>query len=57
MSTYYDAVLDNNMQPVFNGTPQETREWLLQRPDEHKDWQICPGYRMRLMTVQDYLDH
>lgn len=52
---YFDAVLDRDLNPVFNGTPEETAVWLRERAEEHKDWMVCPGYAMRLMTVEDYL--
>lgn len=52
---YFDAVLDDNFQPVFNGTPEETKAWLGARPEEHSDWQVCPGRSMNPVSVDKYL--
>jgi len=54
--TYFDAVLDENMQPLFNGTPEATKEWLRNRTEsENNNVQVSPGHQLRLMTVEDYL--
>ena len=52
--TYFDAVLDENMQPVFNGTPEETQAWLLAN-----SWAIelsvCIGRTMQVVSAKDYV--
>lgn len=54
---YFDAVLDNSMQPIFNGTPDETRNWLLKNPEDHADVVVCEGQGMKIMTVSEYLEN
>ena len=54
---YFDAVLDRNLHPVFNGTPEATREWLHtnhQRVDID-DLQVCVGKSLRMFSVSEYL--
>jgi hypothetical protein len=52
--TYFDAVLDENMQPVFNGTPEQTQEWL-----KCNAWAIklsvCIGRTMQMVSAKDYV--
>jgi len=43
------------MQPLFNGTPFETVQWLLDRRDDPEIDQVCIGKNMQLCTVEDYL--
>jgi hypothetical protein len=51
---YFDAVLDENRMPVFNGTPDETREFL--RTNENNDGlRVCAGRTLKIMSVEDYL--
>lgn len=52
---YFDAVLDADMRPLFNGTPKETREWLSGLAEPHPSWRVCPGRTMALVTVPDYM--
>jgi hypothetical protein len=51
----FDAVLDDNLYPVFNGTPEKTKEWLEARPDEHKDFRVSPGHLLSIISVEQYL--
>ena len=53
---YFDAVLDFNMKPLFNGTPEETKEWLKKQTPEFQDTvRVCVGYSMQMVTVSEYL--
>lgn len=53
---YFDAVLDFNLKPLFNGTPEETKKWLLKQPDVFLDQvRVCVGYSMEMLTVTEYL--
>lgn len=56
MSVYFDAVLDVNMTPLCNGTPEEVLAWLDERPQFHDQVQVCIGKTMEFMTVEDYLE-
>jgi hypothetical protein len=55
---YFDAVLDDRMKPVFNGTPEETEKWLKENPKKldlsaHK---VCYGYSMGVVSVSEYIN-
>ena len=52
---YFDAVLDKNTKPVFNGTPEETLKWLVKNPNWHKRW-VCVGETMEIVTETEYLN-
>jgi len=57
-SIYYDAVLDDNMRPVFNGTQEETVKWLTDSASRFTDtYRVCVGMTMRLMEISDYLKY
>jgi hypothetical protein len=51
---YFDAVIDSEMTPVFNGTPQEVRAWLDTAPDTLK-YNVCIGADLRIVSVEEYL--
>lgn len=54
--TYFDAVLDENMVPQFNGTPTETKNWLRQQEiHQTTSWQVCLGKTMQMQTIPQYL--
>lgn len=55
MTTYFDAVLDERMQPLVNGTPEEVLAWLESRPQFEDQVQVCIGKTMQLVTVEEYL--
>lgn len=53
---YFDAVLTKDCVPVFNGTPEETREWLIANHDpEAKHLDVCVGSTLKYMTISEYL--
>ena len=51
---YFDAVLDKNLRPIFNGTPEETKRWLETHPVD-KETRVCYGQTMETVTVKQYL--
>lgn len=54
--TYFDAVLDENMGVVFNGTPEQTQEWLKANAWAW-DLQVCVGTTLRMVPARDYVRH
>jgi hypothetical protein len=58
MGAYFDAVLDKDLNPVFNGTAEETKVWLAEQKmlgNVKPDWSVIPGIKFVYMTVDDYL--
>lgn len=51
---YFDAVLDKDMAPLFNGTPEETKKWL-ETNETDNSVRVCIGTSMALVTVPEYL--
>lgn len=56
MDTYFDAVLDDRMNPLINGRPEEVLEWLESRPSLEDRVQVCIGKTMQMVTVEEYLE-
>jgi hypothetical protein len=65
MTTYFDAVLDEHMKPLCNGTQEEVLAWLEERRNdwrkgdqsiEDKQVRVCIGKTMQLVTVGEYID-
>lgn len=52
---YFDAVLDDDMKPLCNGTQEEVLAWLDERPQFHDQLQVCVGKTMQFVTVEEYL--
>lgn len=52
--TFFDAVLDDAMMPVFNGTPEETLDWLKANPDA-QSLRVCPGQSLRVIPAKEYM--
>jgi hypothetical protein len=58
MPTYFDAVLDVDLNPVFNGTTEETMEWLEQRIINQQTMlglYVCDGRTLRIISVSEYM--
>jgi hypothetical protein len=54
--TYFDAVLDGNLRPLFNDIPKNVRVWLRDQDEIPDTWRVCPGRTMALVTVVDYMN-
>jgi|SRR5882757_3298143 len=54
---YFDAVLDYRMKAVFNGTPEETENWLKENPKklDLSTHTVCYGHSMGVVSVSEYL--
>lgn len=55
MTTYFDAVLDERMNPLVNGRPEEVLEWLDQRRGIEGEIRVCIGKTMQIVSVEEYL--
>lgn len=55
MTTYFDAVLDEDLKPLCNGTPEEVLAWLESRQEYYDELQVCIGRTMQFVTVEEYL--
>jgi hypothetical protein len=42
------------MRPIFNGTPEDTKEWLESNSVDETHW-VCVGKTMALVRVSEYL--
>lgn len=51
---YFDAVLNERNFPLFNGTPKETREWLLTN-ETNSTMCVCIGRTLQMVSIEDYL--
>lgn len=51
---YFDAVLDGELQVLFNGTREETIKWLRENP-EKGPW-VSRGEDMRTFDRAEYLE-
>lgn len=63
MSAYFDTVLDERMNPLYKGSPEEVLGWLEERrndwresepPIDGKVW-VCISKTMQMVTVEEYL--
>jgi hypothetical protein len=52
---FFDAVLDKDMMPVFNDTPEKTKKFL-ETELLSLDHSVCVGKTMRLLTIPQYLE-
>jgi hypothetical protein len=52
---YFDAVLNDTMEPLFNGTPGETKKWLEENNTGDNSVRVCIGVSMTLVTVPEYM--
>lgn len=52
---YFDAVLDENFQSVFNGTPNETVAWIKENPWAH-GLVVCVGRTTDVILVPLYME-
>jgi hypothetical protein len=55
---YFDAVLDKkDRRPIFNGTPEEVKAWLLENKNNPllKSADICRGKTLAFTSIENYL--
>lgn len=52
---YFDAVLDTDLRPLFNGTPAQTKTWLKDNRGFYSAT-VHVGETGRMMSVPDYLE-
>lgn len=55
---YFDAVLDPDLKPIFNGTTEETLAWLKEHEEyqQKNDHRVCIGSTMQLVTPWEYVN-
>lgn len=51
--TYFDAVLKEDYTPIFNGTPEQTKEWLRKNPGHKGAW-VCVGKTLEMVHPDEY---
>jgi hypothetical protein len=54
MTMYFDAVLDDRMNPLYNGTTEEVLAWL--ETEKPMTVSVCIGKTMQLVTVEKYVE-
>lgn len=53
---YFDAILDENWHPVFNGTPEETKKFAKTLDTDKKSRYVAiPGKTMQNLSIAEYL--
>jgi len=52
---YLDAVLDRQMRPMYNSTPDNVKQWLEEHKDIRAGYDVCIGKTMKVVTVEEYL--
>jgi hypothetical protein len=52
---FFDAVLTKSMRPVFNGTPDETKDWLVKNLERAHIYDVCVGRTMQIVPTSEYL--
>lgn len=56
--TFLDTVVDENMQPIYNGSTNDTITWLKARNEDGenlKQYSVQPGRERRFYSVDTYL--
>jgi hypothetical protein len=53
---YLDAVLDGDMQPLFNGTTEEVVDWLTTEDLPEPGDVVAIGSTSEIVSVSEYLD-
>jgi len=55
---YYGAVvLNDKRQPIFNGTPEDTKKWVLARQNDEEVQKsvVCDGRTLRMVSFAVYI--
>jgi len=57
INMYFDAVVNENWDPIFNGTPDEVKKWLLDRPDDEEvqKSRVLLGNTLTSTSIENYL--
>lgn len=53
---YFDAVLDSEMRPFFNGTTEQVVKWCEEHQNNTKASHVAVGKTMEVLTVAEYLE-
>lgn len=55
---YLDAIVDTDMMPVFNGTPDRVREYLIANADglDKSSLMVVQGADLKIVSIQNYLN-
>jgi hypothetical protein len=56
MGAYYDAVVTERLNPIFNGTPDETREWIFLTGKKNEDLYVVVGRTMDIVPIKTYIE-
>jgi len=51
---FFDAVINDAVTPLFNGTPEEVVQWLEDR-ENIRPYRVCVGASMQLVEASEYL--
>lgn len=57
---FFDAVLNDRLYPIFNGTAEETLAWVKKNAEEYEkehdhEARVCIGTTMQTVTATKYL--
>lgn len=53
---YFDCVVDKDIRPIYNGTPEETKKWLAQYKNEiPQTHQVVIGESLKTVSINEYL--
>lgn len=55
ITVFLDCLLDASAMPVYNGKPEEVRDYVLNNQPFPDDYRVYEGYANKLMTVSEYL--
>lgn len=53
---YLDAVLDENLEVLFNGTPAETRKWISSNDNLYDTARVVRGYDLQQFSLEEYME-
>jgi hypothetical protein len=53
---FRDAVLNESLDPIFEGTPEEAKKWLQERSNDWAKMKVSPEPFIRIISVEEYLE-
>jgi hypothetical protein len=58
MSTerFLDCLVDRNIVPLYNNSPEAVREFILKSQPLPSDYQVYIGLENRLVSIEEYLE-